>query len=218
MPYSIGLTGGIGSGKSAVAAMFKALGADIVDTDEISHSLTAAGGAAMAAIRNAFGTEYLASDGSLDRARMRSLVFGDPAARKKLEAILHPMIRERTRAAVAASSAPYVVVVVPLLFETGAYQDLVQRVLAVDCDEDIQLRRVLARGLSDEAEARRIISAQISRADRVSRASDVIANNGSFDELRGRVGALHERYQSLARSTAQQLSADGGRSGPGNRA
>ena len=211
MPYCVGLTGGIGSGKSAVATALGELGADIVDTDEISHALTTPGGAAMPEIRAQFGREYMAADGSLDRERMRKLVFGDPAAKKKLEAILHPMIRSRTRDAVAGSRAPYVVIVVPLLFETGAYSELVQRVLVVDCDEAEQIRRVIARGTLDAAQVRRVIAAQIPRAERLKRADDIIENNGGLPELRRRVGELHAGYLRSARAAS-----DPPPSGPGN--
>src|SRR5687768_16285838 len=135
MPYCVGLTGGIGSGKSTVADIFAGLGAAVVDTDEISRRLTGAGGAALPAIRAQFGDEYVAPDGSLARDRMRRLVFGNAAAREALEAILHTLIRAEARAQVAAVRAPYALLVVPLLFETGATLDLMQRVLAVDCSE-----------------------------------------------------------------------------------
>src|SRR5262245_40428112 len=145
MPYCVGLTGGIGSGKSTAAGEFEALGAAVVDTDAISHELTAPGGAAMAAVREQFGPKYVNARGGLDRAGMRQLVFEDPAARAKLEAILHPMIRAASRAGVAAASAPYVVLVVPLLLEAGAYQDVVRRVLVVDCSEARQVERATQR-------------------------------------------------------------------------
>ena len=200
MPFCVGLTGGIGAGKSAVSALFASLGAAVVDTDEISRELTAPSGAAIAAIRERFGPGFIAGDGGLDRARMRSLVFGDPAAREKLEAILHPMIRERARAALAAARAPYVIVVVPLLLETGAYKDLVRRVLVVDCEEEEQVRRVVARSGIAANEARRIMAAQLSRAERVKRADDVIDNSGPPEALREPVARLHRKYLDLARA------------------
>ena len=204
MPFCVGLTGGIGSGKSAAASQFGALGAAVVDTDSISHELTAASGAAIAAIRNQFGAEFILQDGGLDRTRMRNRVFEDPAARKKLEAILHPLIRDRTRAAVAAARAPYVVVVVPLLFETGAFLDLVRRVLVVDCEEDEQVRRVAARSGIATGEIRRIMAAQLPRAERRQRADDVLDNNGGLDALRAQVAQLHDKYLGLARAAAQR--------------
>jgi dephospho-CoA kinase len=200
MVFCVGLTGGIGSGKSAAASLFGKFGAAVVDTDEISHALTAPAGAAIAAIREHFGPGFVAADGGLDRARMRSLVFSDPVARKKLEAILHPLIRERTRAAVASARAPYVVVVVPLLFETGTYLDLVRRVLVVDCEENEQVRRVAARSDITAGEIRRIMAAQLPRAERLKRADDVIDNSGDLEALRDQVARLHNKYLDLARS------------------
>ena len=151
MPFCVGLTGGIGSGKSVAARMFGELGAAVVDTDAIAHELTRPGGRAMAAIRRGFGAEYIAAGGGLDRARMRRLVFRDAGAKKRLEAILHPLIRRRSRARIAAARRPYVLIVVPLLLETGAYSDLIDRVLVVDCDEERQIARAMARsGLGKE--------------------------------------------------------------------
>lgn len=198
MPFCVGLTGGIGSGKSAASSLFGKLGAEVVDTDEISRELTSPAGAAIAAIRDRFGPEFIAEDGSVDRARMRTRVFEDPAARKELEAILHPLIRERTRAAVSAARAPYVIVVVPLLFETGASLDLVRRVLVVDCDENEQVRRAVARSGIAAGEIRRIMAAQLPRAERLKQADDVIDNGGSLDALRGQVARLHDKYLALA--------------------
>lgn len=200
MPYCVGLTGGIGSGKSAVSGLFEELGAAIVDTDEISRELTAPSGAAIAAIREQFGPGFIAGDGGLDRARMRGLVFGDAAARRRLEAILHPLIRARAHAALAGARAPYVIVVVPLLFETGAYLDLVQRVLVVDCDEQEQVRRVVARSGIGTEEARRIMAAQMARAERLRRADDVIDNSGPREALREPVARLHRKYLELAQA------------------
>ena len=199
MPYCVGLTGGIGSGKSAASDLFAGLGAGVVDTDEISRALTAPGGAAIEPIRQAFGKEYVAADGGLDRARMRKLVFGDAEAKRKLEAILHPRIRERLRADVAAARQPYVIAVVPLLFETGAYRDLLQRVVVVDCDDDEQVRRVSTRSGLSAQEVQAIMAAQLPRAERVRRADDVLSNDGSLEALRAQVERLHARYLELAR-------------------
>jgi dephospho-CoA kinase len=200
MPYCVGLTGGIGSGKSAASSLFAKLGAAVVDTDEISHELTVVSGAAIAAIRDQFGPEFIAENGSLDRARMRNRVFEDPAARKRLEAILHPLIRERTRDAVSTARAPYVIVVVPLLFETGACLDLVRRVVVVDCAESEQVRRVAARSGITAEEIRRIMAAQLPRAARLQRADDVLDNSGGLDALRAQVAQLHDKYLGLARA------------------
>lgn len=199
MPFSVGLTGGIGSGKSSASSLFGKLGAAVVDTDEISHELTAPAGAAIAAIWEQFGPGFGAANGGLDRARVRDLVFRDAGARTKLESILHPLIRERTRAAVAAARAPYVIVVVPLLFETGACLDLVRRVLVVDCDESEQVRRVVARSGITAEEVCRIMAAQIPRAERLKRADDVLDNSGAPEALRGQVARLHDKYLALAR-------------------
>ena len=198
MGYVIGLTGGIGSGKSAAAGMFAELGAAIVDTDAIAHELTRSGGAALDAIREAFGAEYIAADGSLDRARMRSLVFGNAEAKKKLEAILHPLIRAESIARIAAAAAPYVVAVVPLLLETGAYRELTDRVLVVDCAEDQQVRRAVQRSGLAESDVRAIMAAQLTRADRLASANDVLSNDRSLAHLRRQVVQLHAQYLELA--------------------
>lgn len=198
MTYCVGLTGGIGSGKSVASGMFAELGAAVVDTDEISRALTAPGGAAISPIRQSFGAESIAADGGLDRARMRALVFGDVDAKRKLEGILHPRIRDRLRADVAAARQPYVVAVIPLLFETGVCLDLLQRVLVVDCEESEQVRRAAARSGLSEREVRAIMAAQLPRAERLKRADDVLVNDGSIEALRGEVARLHARYLGLA--------------------
>ena len=198
MPYCVGLTGGIGTGKSVVSGLFEALGATMVDTDEISRALTAPGGAALGALRAQFGAEAIGPDGGLDRERMRRRVFQNARAREQLEAILHPPIRGRTQAAIAAARGPYVIVVVPLLFETGVCLESVQRVLVVDCDEAEQVRRVVAsRGISAE-EVRRIMATQMPRAERLRRADDVLHNENCIEALRGHVERLHARYLALA--------------------
>jgi dephospho-CoA kinase len=198
MTYCVGLTGGIGSGKSVASGMFAELGAAVVDTDEISRALTAPGGAAISPIREGFGPEYVAMDGGLDRARMRNLVFGDADAKRRLEGILHPRIRDRMRADVAAARQPYVVAVIPLLFETGVCLDLLQRVLVVDCEESEQVRRASARSGLSAQEVRAIMAAQVPRAERLKRADDVLVNDGSIDALRPQVARLHVRYLDLA--------------------
>lgn len=198
MPYCVGLTGGIGTGKSVVSGLFEALGATVVDTDEISRALTAPGGAALGALRAQFGAEAIGPDGGLDRERMRRLVFQDARSRQQLEAILHPLIRGRTQAAIAAARGPYVIVVVPLLFETGACLEFVQRVLVVDCDEAEQVRRVVASRAIPAEEVRRIMATQLSRAERLRRADDVLDNENGIEALRGQVERLHARYLALA--------------------
>lgn len=199
MTYCVGLTGGIGSGKSAASDMFAELGAGVVDTDEISRALTAPGGAAMVPIKESFGAEYVAPNGGLERARMRNLVFGDADAKRRLEGILHPRIRDRMRADVAAARQPYVVAVIPLLFETGAYLDLLQRVLVVDCEENEQVRRASARSGLSEQEVRAIMAAQLPRVERLKRADDVLRNDGDLPTLRKQVARLHAQYLDLAR-------------------
>ena len=196
--FLVGLTGGIGSGKSAAASYLGALGASVVDTDEISHRLTGPGGAAIPAIEGAFGPEYITADGRLDRARMRARVFSEPAARETLEAILHPMIRTVVWQELDSADAAYSVLVVPLLFETGQYLDSVNRVLVVDCDESIQRQRVMQRSGLDDAEVRRIMAAQCSREARLQRADDVVDNSGSLDQLHRQLDSLHQQYLELA--------------------
>ena len=198
MPYCVGITGGIGSGKSRAAAMFGDMGAGVVDTDEISHQITASGGSAMPEIVAVFGPAAAADDGSLDRAAMRRRIFGDPEARRQLENILHPRIREVAHGQIGESTAPYVLLVVPLLLETGAYRDIIRRILVVDCDEALQVSRTIARSRLDEASVRAIMAAQISRSERLARADDIIRNDGGVDELRRQVAALHGKYLELA--------------------
>ena len=198
MPLVIALTGGIGSGKSTVAAMLKELGAAVVDTDEIAHGLTAPGQSGARAIGAQFGAAYLRADGALDRERMRKLVFSDRAAKTKLEAILHPMIRAEVAAAVRAAQAPYVVIAVPLLIETGAYRDLAQRILVVDCDEQQQLARVMRRNRLTADETQAIMASQASRAERLEHAHDIVRNDADLAALRAEVIALHRGYLELA--------------------
>ncbi|MBI4190356.1 MAG: dephospho-CoA kinase [Betaproteobacteria bacterium] len=201
MPLVIALTGGIGSGKSSVAAILGELGAAVIDTDEIAHRLTAAGEPGARAIGERFGPDYLRADGALDRDRMRELVFSDPAAKQKLEAILHPMIRAAVNAAVKDAHAPYVVIVVPLLIETGAYRDLAQRTLVVDCSEAQQITRVMRRsGLTTDA-VRAIMANQVSRAARLAHADDLVRNEADVVALRAGVVALHCKYLELAKNS-----------------
>lgn len=198
MTFLVGLTGGIGSGKSAASSLFESLGAAVVDTDVIAHELTAPGGAAIESIRNAFGDEVIDARGALDRAAMRRKVFADASAKARLEAILHPMIRAEADRRSAAARAPYVVLVVPLLVESGGYRSRVRRVAVVDCPEEVQVARVMTRsGLSAE-EARAIMSAQASREQRLAVADDVIDNGGDLAALRPQVEALHRRYLEMA--------------------
>jgi len=199
-PFTVGLTGGIGSGKSAVASLFAKLGVHVVDTDEIAHELTRAGGEAMAQIRAAFGERAIAADGSLDRAAMRARAFADPQARKRLEAILHPLIRAESERRVERAVGPYAMLVIPLLVEGGVDRSRTPRVLVVDCPETVQIERVVRRSGLAEAEVRAILAAQASRAERLSAADDVIDNSGAPTALEGQVSRLHEKYLTLARS------------------
>jgi dephospho-CoA kinase len=190
----IGLTGGIGSGKSAVAEEFARLGAAIVDTDVIAHELTAAKGLALPQIAKLFGEQAIGPDGAMDRKRMRDHVFANPSAKRQLEGLLHPMIREESGRRIASAPGPYVVHVVPLLIESPDYRSRVSRVLVVDAPEEIRVARVQARsGLSSE-EVRAIIRAQAPSAERLAAAHDVIDNAGNRDALRKQVADLHQKY------------------------
>jgi len=202
-PFCVGLTGGIASGKSSAAALFAELGAAVVDTDAIAHELTRPGTAAMVEIRRAFGPSFVAADGSLERAKMRRLVFNDPDAKAKLEGILHPLIREQARARIVAAQQPYVIVVVPLLIETGAYRDLIQRVLVIDCSEEQQVARAMQRSQLQEREVRAILAAQLPRAERLKGADDVIDNDGGIEELRKQIQKLHANYLALAKTATR---------------
>ncbi|MEX2239551.1 MAG: dephospho-CoA kinase [Burkholderiales bacterium] len=202
MAFVVGLTGGIGSGKSAAAEEFARLGAAVVDTDAIAHELTRAGGAAVAGVRRVLGDEFIDTGGAMDRAKVRALVFSDPAAKARLEDLLHPMIRAESERRIAAADAPYVVHVVPLLVESPDYRERVQRVLAVDCPPQMQKKRVRQRsGLAAE-EIERIIGAQLPRATRLAAADDVIDNSGSLAALHKQVQTLHRRYLEMARTPA----------------
>jgi dephospho-CoA kinase len=202
MNLVVGLTGGIGSGKSAAADEFARLGAIVVDTDAIAHELTGRGGAAIPEISRRFGREFVDATGAMDRARMRDLAFSDPQEKRRLEALLHPMIRaesaRRIEAAFAARSGPYVVHVVPLLIESPGYRERVGRVLVVDCPEEIQVVRVLQRSGLREEEIRRIMATQIQREKRLAAADDVVDNSGSIFALQQQIRRLHERYLQLA--------------------
>jgi len=205
VPYVVGLTGGIGSGKSAVADAFAALAVDVTDTDRIAHALTAPGSAGLAGIVAAFGADVLRADGTLDRDRLRERVFADAAARQRLEAILHPLIRAEAAREVAGWQSPYGLLVVPLLFERGGHRDLVRRTLVVDCPEEIQVARVTARSGLAAAEVRAIMAAQLPRAERLARADDVLDNSGARDAIGPQVAELDRRYRRLAAEAAAGL-------------
>jgi dephospho-CoA kinase len=199
MKLVVGLTGGIGSGKSAAADEFARLGAAVVDTDRIAHELTESGGAAIAALERIFGKDMIGPSGAMDRRKMRERVFADAAAKKALEALLHPMIRDESRRRIQAAQAPYVVHVVPLLVESADYRGRVDRVLVVDCPEALQIERVRARSALPEADVRAIMTSQATRAERLAAADDVIDNSGTLDALRKQVAALHRKYLQYSR-------------------
>lgn len=190
----VGLTGGIGSGKSAAADRFAARGASVVDTDLIARMLTATGGEAIPAIRENFGDAVIAADGSLDRAAMRALVFADPQARTRLESILHPMIRRESERQCQTATGPYVILAVPLLIESGDYRARCDRICVIDCPEELQIARVKARSGLDEAQIRAIMSAQATRSARRAAADDLVDNGSTLDALHVQIDALHDRY------------------------
>jgi dephospho-CoA kinase len=206
--YAIGLTGGIGSGKSTVAAMLQQLGAGIVDADALVHELIAPSGAAVEALRQEFGSEAIAAGGGLDRAWMRARVFGDVDARRRLEAILHPRVRtEAERRAIDLSTrVPYIVFVIPLLVESGDWKARVQRILVVDCVETAQVSRVAMRPGMDEATARAILHAQATREARLAIADDVLYNEAPKAVIESRVALLHRHYVEWARDPARRNS------------
>ncbi|KVV34049.1 dephospho-CoA kinase [Burkholderia ubonensis] len=192
---AVGLTGGIGSGKTTVADLFAARGASIVDTDLIAHRITAPGGLAMPAIEQAFGPDFVAADGSLDRAKMRALIFSDDAARRRLEAITHPLIRTETDREGRQARGAYVMFVVPLLVESGSWKSRVDRVLVVDCDVETQIARVMHRNRFTREQVEAIIARQATRDARLAAADDVIVNDATTpDALAAQVDALHQRY------------------------
>lgn len=201
--FTVGLTGGIGSGKSVVARMFAERGADIVDTDQIARSLTVAGGAAMPAVLAAFGADFADADGALDRSKMRALVFSDPDAKRRLEAILHPMIRAAVQAASLLGTGPYVIFDIPLLVESGTWRERLARVLVVDCPEELQLARVIARNGLPAEQVRAIMAAQVPRQVRLAAADDVVDNSADLAALVPQVDRLHALYVEMAATSAR---------------
>jgi dephospho-CoA kinase len=193
----IGLTGGIASGKSTVASMFAELGAAIIDTDVIAREVIMPGRPALDEIRDAFGAAVMGDDGTLDRSAMRQIVFSDESARRRLEAILHPRIQAETYRQSDQAGGDYQLIVVPLLVESSL-KSFVDRILVVDCDEERQIRRLLARDAESALQAQRILASQSSRDERLAIADDVIVNDGDLESTRAQVAALHEIYLSLA--------------------
>lgn len=198
MSLVIGLTGGIGSGKTSAAKFFAALGAYVIDTDEIAHELTQPHGAAISAIRQDFGEDFVTAEGALNREKMRGLVFSDSASRQKLEVILHPLIHMEAARSAALASSPYLIMVVPLLLETGDYREMIRRILVVDCDEQKQIIRAMARSGLSAHEVRAIMATQIARQQRLQQADDVIANDSNLAHLQQQVEALHQKYLALS--------------------
>ena len=206
MSFIVGLTGGIGSGKSAVAQTFAALGIDITDADHLAHRLTAPGQPGYAAVVAAFGSTFRCADGTLDRPRLRQHVFDDSAARARLEAILHPLIREASRQEIAAWTSPYGLFVVPLLFDRSGTPG-VDRALVVDCPEEEQGRRVVARSGLGAPDVRAIMATQLSRAERLARADDVLDNAGPQSAIYPQVAEFDRRYRALAVTAAKNAGA-----------
>jgi dephospho-CoA kinase len=202
--FVVGLTGGIGSGKSTVADLFVQRGVTLVDTDAIAHALTGPGGAAIPPLQKAFGETLLRADGGLDRVAMRRLVFTDASAKARLEAILHPMIRAESDRQCAAAQSPYVVLAVPLLVESGIYRQRCDRILVIDCDEATQVARVIARSGMSEPEVRSILSAQATREVRLAAADDVVDNSGAPETLPAIVEKLHQTYLQSALSKVKE--------------
>lgn len=192
----VGLTGGIGSGKTAVSDLLAQMGAGIIDTDLIAHQITAPGGIAISPIQAKFGSEFIEPSGALDRAKMRTLVFGSPDARKSLEEITHPLIRlETLRKAkgLADTGVPYLVFVVPLLIESGSWLDQIDYLVVVDCPEETQIQRVMQRSNLSRTEVEVILNAQASRQERLRLANTVIENQGSLSDLKLAVEQLHQK-------------------------
>ena len=204
--FSIGLTGGIGSGKTTVANLFGECGAALIDTDAIAHQLTTPGGVAIEGIRAEFGDAFINADGAMDRARMREHVFADAIARKRLEAILHPLIRSETAHAAEAAHGAYLIFVVPLLVESQQWRHRTSRILVVDCTEEIQIARVMQRNAMPRAQVEAIMAAQATRAERLAAADDVVENNLDTAALLPQIERLHARYLSLAKAAAENKS------------
>ena len=201
MRYIVGLTGGIGSGKSEVAALFAGLGANVLDADDVAHAISAPGQSGHTALVHAFGSECLKPDGAIDRAWLRERAFADPLFRDRLERALHPLIIATIRTAVETWRSVYGILVVPLLLERGGLLSSVRRVLVVDCPEELQIRRVVARSALLPSAVRAIMATQLSRSERLAKADDVIDNSGSPAALEPQVERLDRRYRELATAT-----------------
>ncbi|PXX17129.1 dephospho-CoA kinase [Nitrosomonas ureae] len=198
MTLIVGLTGGIGSGKSTVGQYFVDLGIDVIDTDAIARMLTEPDGLAMNSIKGSFGQTMLAADGSLNREKMRNLIFSDNNYKLALENILHPLILAETLQQVSKTLSPYIIIAIPLLFETNDYDKLIQRSLVVDCEEKQQILRTMKRSKLPENQIKAIIATQISRASRLQKADDIIVNNLDIAYLKVQVAQLHKKYLYLS--------------------
>jgi dephospho-CoA kinase len=192
-PYRVGLTGGIGSGKSVVAALFAGLGTPVIDADSISRDLTGAPGPILQKIVEQFSMDILDTRGYLDRGKLRTTVFSDKGARQKLEAILHPLIYEKMETVYLSLDAPYCIFCIPLLLETDASTRF-DRILVVDCPVDVQIERACRRDQLNRETVENIIRTQVSREDRLNVADDIIVNDGSMEDLQARVIEMHKQY------------------------
>ncbi len=198
--FSVGVTGGIGCGKTTVTDLFAQLGASLIDTDIIAHQLTAKNGAAITLIAAEFGTEFINPDGALDRSKMRELVFTRPDAKNRLEAILHPMIGRETIQQANQAQGTYLMFIVPLLVESRTWKEKVDRVLVIDSPESLQVARVMARNGMTETQVKAIMATQASRAERLAAADDVIQNQGEIAALTAQVAQLHQQYCAFSQS------------------
>jgi dephospho-CoA kinase len=199
----IGLTGGIGSGKTAVSDQLRLLGAGVVDTDLIAHQITAPGGSAILAIEKVFGSDFIHSDGSLNRSKMRSLVFEDPQSRRLLEEITHPLIKIETAKqalAISKTGVPYLLFVVPLLIESGSWRSLIDYLVVVDCPEETQIARVMHRNNMGRSEVENILKAQASRESRLAAADAVIENQNTLESLEPEVLSLHQKLLKIGKA------------------
>jgi len=193
----IGLTGGIGTGKSAACRIFTELGIPVIDADQLSREVVAPGEPALAAITRLFGDSVLHADGSLNRARVRERIFAEPALRHQLEALLHPLIKQRLLSQAEACQAPYVILAIPLLLEAG-WQELVDRILVIDAPVELQIARTLHRDGISRAQAEAIVASQMAREVRLTRADDIVINDCDFQHLRDQIHNLHQRYLQMA--------------------
>lgn len=198
--FSIGLTGGIGSGKTTVSDMFAKLGAHIIDTDLIAHQLTTSNGKAIEPIIGAFGADVIDSSGAMDRQKMRKLVFKEPTAKRQLEAILHPMIRSECERLAISGVGSYPIFVVPLLVESGNWHERVTRILVIDCEEQTQIKRVMLRNGFPREQVEDILQVQASRDERLGVADDVINSDQNLDHIWQQVNDLHQKYLKLAQA------------------